>query len=369
VNKGLHDVAIIGAGQAGLAVAYCLKQRGIDPILVDAAPSIGTSWRERYDSLTLFTPAQYSNLPGMPFPAPADHYPSKDEVADYLERYARTFNFNVRTGVRVKRLSRPSGNFVLESTGGRIDARTVIVATGALQNPKIPAFAAKLDPSIHQLHSANYQNPDMIPDGDILVVGGGNSGAQIAEELAKVGRKVAVSVEHWPRYLPQRFLGKDIFWWLTKAGLISTKPAKIVGSRASTPIPTIGTNLRALDRAKVISRVGRVIGAEGSEVILADDTRLRPSTIIWATGFMNDFSWIDIEGATNGKAPLHQRGVSPVAGLFYIGLPFLHSKGSAFLGFVEEDAQFVASAVTHHLSVQESREVTHREDFTVATSA
>jgi putative flavoprotein involved in K+ transport len=369
LNQDVSDVAIVGAGQAGLAVAYCLKQRGIDPILVDAAPSIGTSWRERYDSLTLFTPSQYSNLPGMPFPAPADHYPSKDEVADYLERYASTFDLKVRTGTKVKRLSHKSGHFLLDCDKGSISAKAAIAATGALQAPKIPAFASNIDQSVRQLHSADYRNPEMIPPGDILVVGGGNSGAQIAEELAKVDRKVSVSVENWPRHLPQRFLGTDIFWWLTKAGLISTKPAKIVGSRASTPIPTIGTNLRALDRAKVISRVGRVIDADRHEVILADQTRLKPSTIIWATGFENDFSWIDIEGATNGKAPLHHRGVSPVAGLFYIGLPFLHSKGSAFLGFVEEDAQFVASAVTHHLSVQGRREVTHSEDFMVATSA
>lgn len=181
-------------------------------------------------------------------------------------------------------------------------------------------------------------------DGDVLIVGGGNSGAQIVEELAAAGRSVSVAIGKMPRHLPQRFLGKDIFWWLLKGGMISAKPAKIMGSKATTPIPTIGTDLRALSRSGRIRIVTRVVGVDGSHIILDDQSRIAPSTVISATGFVNDFSWIDIDGNTTGRAPLHACGVSPINGLFYIGLPFLHSKGSAFLGFVEDDARYVASA-------------------------
>lgn len=338
------DVAIIGAGQAGLATAYCLRQLGIDPVLIEAAPEIGVSWRERYDSLKLFTPSQYSNLPGMPFPAPADHYPTKDEVADYLRAYAARFDLNVRTGTSVSLLTRTANCFLLNAGSEQISARAVIVATGALQKPSIPAFATQLHPSVNQWHSSEYRNPAMIPDGDVLIAGGGNSGAQIAEELGKAGRIVSVSIGEMPRHLPQRFLGKDIFWWLTKSGMISTKPAKIVGSKASTPIPTIGTDLKRLNKTGAIKIVPRVMGVEGAEVVLTDQSKLSPASIIWATGFLNDFSWIDIDSTCATHAPLHQRGVSPVSGLYFIGLPFLYSKGSAFLDFVEDDARHVANA-------------------------
>lgn len=341
------DLAIIGAGQAGLATAYCLKELGIDPLLLEAAPAIGTSWRNRYDSLKLFTPSQYSSLPGMRFPAPADHYPTKDEVADYLASYASAWALNVRTGTEVMELSRQSDHFSISHAGGTITARVVVVASGALQRPVIPAFAQNLSPSVLQLHSASYRNPEMISEGEILIVGGGNSGAQVAEELANARRSVAVSIGKMPRHLPQRFFGKDIFWWLLKGGLISTRPAKVVGSKATTPIPTIGTDLHALSRSGKIRLVPRVVGVDGDQVILDDQSRITPSTVIWATGFWNDFSWIDIDGATAGPAPLHERGVSPVNGLFFIGLPFLYSKGSAFLGFVEDDARYVAGVAAH----------------------
>ena len=183
----------------------------------------------------------------------------------------------------------------------------------------------------------------------MLVVGAGNSGAQIAEELARTGRRVSVSVDQWPRSLPQRVLGKDIFWWFLKAGIVSTKPAGITGSTAKTPIPTIGTNLKRLYEKGQIDHVPRVVGADGDRLLLADGSSIATGAVIWATGFRNDFSWIDIEGATDRGIPLHQRGVSPIAGLHFVGLPFLHSKGSAFLGFVADDARHVAGAAAMQL--------------------
>lgn len=337
-----HDVVIIGAGQAGLATAYYLQKLGVNPLLLEAASTIGEVWRARYDSLRLFTPSQYSNLPGLAFPAPADHYPTKDEVADYLRAYSAKFDFNIVYDARVTRLTKTAGNFEIEIGTEPMAAKAVIVATGALQSPRVPAFAAKLRASVKQWHSSHYRNAKMLPAGDILIVGGGNSGAQIGEELAQAGRKVSVSIEKLPRHLPQRFLGKDVFWWLTKSGLISTKPAKLVGSTSSTPIPTIGVDLKKLSQEGNLNIVPRVIDAEGQHVLLADGSRLAPANIIWATGFVNDFSWIDIQGALEDQNPIHTRGVSPVKGLYFIGLPFLHSKGSAFLGFVRDDAHYVA---------------------------
>jgi putative flavoprotein involved in K+ transport len=337
-----HDVVIIGAGQAGLATAHYLQQLGVNPLLLEAASTIGEVWRGRYDSLRLFTPSQYSNLPGLAFPAPADHYPTKDEVADYLRAYAAKFDFNIAYEARVTRLTQTADYFELEIGAEIMAAKAIIVATGALQSPKVPAFASRLHASVNQLHSSHYRNPKMIPDGDILIVGGGNSGAQIGEELATAGCNVSVSIEKLPRHLPQRFLGKDIFWWLTKSGFVSTKPAKLVGSTSRTPIPTIGVDLKKLSQTGRLSIVSRVTDAEGQHLLLADGSRLAPANIVWATGFVNDFSWIDIQGATEDQKPIHKRGVSPVKGLYFIGLPFLHSKGSAFLGFVDYDAHYVA---------------------------
>jgi putative flavoprotein involved in K+ transport len=343
------DVAIIGAGQAGLATAYYLQRMGVRPVIFEAAERVGEIWRSRYESLKLFTPAQYSNLPGMAFPAPKNHYPGKDEVADYLAKYARGFGFDIRFSTPVSTLRQTGRAFELWSGNDCFRAHAVIVATGALQKPAIPDYASHLPPEINQLHSADYVDPNQIVEGRILIVGAGNSGAQIAEELANAGQDVTVSVESWPKRLPQRFLGKDIFWWLTKSGIVSTQPSKFVTTGKLRSIPTIGTNLAKMERAGQLSKKPRTIGVSGPEVQFQDGTSEQFSTIIWATGFQNDFSWIDIPGALEHGGPIHQRGVSPVSGLFYIGLPFLHSKGSAFLGFVADDANYVAATAVSTL--------------------
>jgi putative flavoprotein involved in K+ transport len=339
------SVAIIGAGQAGLATAYFLREKGLSPVIFEATDHLGAVWRSRYASLKLFTPSQYSNLPGMPFPAPKDHYPTKDEVADYLRDYAEKFDLDIRFLTPIEALQKGHGSFELRSCDTCFEADAVIIATGALQAPSIPRFAANLSPAIYQLHSSNYRDPEQIGAGRILIVGAGNSGAQIAEELVAAGRDVSVSVNHWPKSLPQRFLGRDIFLWLTKFGIVSTVPSKVVATDKLRSIPSIGTNLKRLAAAGRLTRKPRVTDARDLEVVFLDGSSEAFATIIWATGFHNDFSWIDIPGALEGNQPVHQRGVSPVDGLFYIGLPFLYSKGSAFLGFVSADAEFVANSV------------------------
>jgi putative flavoprotein involved in K+ transport len=338
-------VAIIGAGQAGLATAYFLKKRGISPIIFEAADRVGAVWRSRYASLKLFTPSQYSSLPGMPFPAPKDHYPTKDEVADYLAAYAQRFDFDIRFSTPIEVLQKRADRFELRSGEMLFEADAVVVATGTLQRPIVPGFATNLSPAIHQLHSSDYIDPAQIDDGRILIVGAGNSGAQIAEELVAAGRDVSVSVEHWPKALPQRFLGQDIFWWLTRFGIVSTQPSKVVKTDKLRAIPTIGTHLKKLAQTGQLARKPRVTDASGMGISFQDGSSAQFKTIIWATGFQNNFDWIEIPAALQEAQPNHQRGVSPVSGLFYIGLPFLHSKGSAFLGFVAADADYIANSV------------------------
>jgi putative flavoprotein involved in K+ transport len=338
-------VAIIGAGQAGLATAYFLKKRGISPIIFEAADRVGAVWQSRYASLKLFTPSQYSNLPGMPFPAPKDHYPTKDEVADYLAAYAQQFDFDIRFSTPIEAMQKGADGFELRSGETLFKVDAVIVATGALQRPAVPGFASHLSPAIHQLHSSDYRDPAQIGDGRILIVGAGNSGAQIAEELVAAGRDVSVSVESWPKNLPQRFLGQDIFWWLTRFGIVGTEPSMVATTDTLRSIPTIGTNLKRLEAKGQLARKPRVSNAQELEVVFQDGRSEQFATIIWATGFRNNFGWINIPGALQEGQPVHQRGASPVNGLFYIGLPFLYSKGSAFLGFVAADAQHVADSV------------------------
>src|SRR5687768_8693768 len=179
---------VIGGSQAGLAVGYYLKQRGLPFVILDENERVGDAWRKRWDSLRLFTPARFNGLPGMPFDAPKWSFPTKDEMADYLETYAERFSLPVRGGVRVESVTQDEGRFVLSLGDERLEARNVVVATGALRVPKLPPFAAELDPRIVQLHSADYRNPSQLQDGEVLVVGVGNSGAEIAYELAETRR-------------------------------------------------------------------------------------------------------------------------------------------------------------------------------------
>jgi putative flavoprotein involved in K+ transport len=218
-RDGLLDVAVVGGSQAGLAMAWHLAQRGLRFVVLEAAPELGYVWRSRWDSLTLFTPAQYDALPGMAFPAPADTYPTKEPVADYLQAYAAAFALPVRLNARVTDLRRVGDAFEVHTAEESIRTRQVVVATGPFQVAFVPPAAAKLDASVTQRHSADYRNPQALPEGPVLVVGGGNSGFQIAEELAAT-RQVDLSIATRYPMLSQRMAGRDLFWWLTRLGLL-----------------------------------------------------------------------------------------------------------------------------------------------------
>jgi putative flavoprotein involved in K+ transport len=338
------DVVVVGGSQAGLAMAWLLAQQGRRFVVLEAGPEVGHSWRSRWDSLKLFTPAQYDALPGMAFPAPADSYPTKDPVADYLQTYATAFDLPVRLNARVTELRRVGDTFEVRTTNETLRARQVVVATGPFQVPFVPPPAAKLDASVTQVHSADYRNPQALPEGPVLVVGGGNSGFQIAEELAAT-RTVDLSIATKYPMLPQRRAGQDLFWWLTRLGLMRVTVDSRLGRRASRREFVIGTNRRRLERKGVRFRP-RLVDADGRTVRFADHRLLEGvGVVVWATGYRSDYGWIQIPGVVREGHVVHRRGVTEVPGLYFLGLSWQHTRGSALLGFVNDDAAYLADRI------------------------
>lgn len=350
------DTVVIGGGQAGLSVGYHLKRRGVsDFVILDAEKRTGDVWRRRWDSLRLFTPAAFDSLDGMPYPAPRWHFPTKDEFADYLEAYARRFELPVRHGTRVDRLTRGGEGFVVAAGDRRFEARNVVVAMSNFQRPKIPGFAADLSPRIVQLHSSEYRRPEQLPeDGDVLVVGAGNSGAEIAIELAK-SRRVILSGRH-PGELPF-----DVFSRAAHAGLLHLVIKGVFHNvlTVDTPIgrrvrrnakdhsgPLIRTKSRQLADAGV-ERVGRVTGVRDGRPVLEDGTALDVSAIVWCTGFRPGFEWIDLplRFESNGFPAQHKGAAEGVPGLYFVGLHFLYAFSSTMIHGVGRDARRVAEAI------------------------
>jgi putative flavoprotein involved in K+ transport len=346
-NEGLLDVVVVGGGQAGLAMAWHLARRGLRFVVLEAGPEIGHTWRSRWDSLTLFTPAQHDALPGMPFPGRPDTYPTKDPVADYLQDYAEAFNLPVRLNARVSHLSKTAEGFEIGTQADVFRARQVVAAAGPFQTPFIPPAAQRLDGAVTQLHSAGYRNPQALPAGPVLVVGGGNSGFQIAEELAAAGRRVDLSIATKQPVLPQRLAGKDLFWWLTHLGLMRVSTESRLGRRMSSRDFIIGSSRRRLQKKGVRFRP-RLTGAGGRTAQFADGGTLDAGVVIWATGYRPDYSWIDIPGVVQDGQVTHRRGVTEVSGLYFLGLTWQHTRGSALLGFVNDDAAYLAGRIAAH---------------------
>ncbi len=305
-NQERFDVAVIGGGQAGLAIGYFLARPGQRFEILEAADSIGAVWRTRWNSLVLFTPRLYSALPGLPFPGDSDGYPTRDEVLAYLERYAETFK-------------RP------------------------FQVPRIPAVAGELSPEVLQIHSTGYMQPSAVPPGIVLVVGGGNTGYQIAKELSATHRVyLAVGSRQTP--LPQRFLGRDLFWWLTKTGLIKKTVETRIGQRLQHRDTLIGSSPRDVRRHGVALKQ-RVTAASGRVVTFADGSALEVDAVIWAAGYRSDYSWIDAPIIDSTGRVKHRRGVTDVPGLYFLGLTWQHTRGSALIGWVKDDAEFIAEQI------------------------
>lgn len=348
-KNGVLDVLVVGGGQAGLVMGYHLKQRGLRFEILDAGPRVGDVWRRRWDSLKLFTPAQYDNLPGMPFPAAADVYPGKDDVADFLQAYAERFQLPVQVDRAVTSLTLDGDSFVAETDEETFVAKQVVVATGPFQVPSVPPIAKDFDQDLPQLHSADYRNPGSVPDGRILVVGGANTGCQIALELSR-SRDVEISVGQRLPTIPQRMLKRDVWWWGTRVGFTRVTRSSRVGKRLSQRDVVIGGGLRELRDLGVTIRT-RLTGAEGRTAVYEGGEKSEIDAIVWATGYRMDHSWIDIPGLRDDEGRIEQdRGVTPVAGLYTVGLSWQHTRTSALLGWVTNDAAFLAGRIESALA-------------------
>jgi putative flavoprotein involved in K+ transport len=342
------DTVVVGGGQAGLALGYHLKQAGRRFVIVEAADRLGDSWRRRWDSLTLFTPRRYDALPGLPFPGDPDGYPGKDEVADYLEGYARHFHLPVLSGSPVISVRRDlSDGFALETGWMEFSARQVVVATGGFSGPVVPRFAGRLDPGIVQLHSSAYRNPASVPDGEVMVVGAGNTGVQIAKELAEAGRRVTLSVSSLGPAAPQRLLGKSVFWWFDRLGLMKAGPETRIGRRLKDENSIVGTDVEELFRR--VERLPRAVDADGDGLLLADGSRRYPDSVVWATGYRPSYPWLHLPVLDDSGAPIHYHGVTDVPGLVFLGLPWQRNRGSALVGWVGRDAAMLADHLVDRL--------------------
>lgn len=346
------QTVIIGGGQSGLALGYHLRRRDLPFIILDAHERVGDAWRKRWDSLRLFTPARLDGLPGLPYPASSHYFPTKDEFADYLEDYARHFDFPVRTGVRVQRVAREGDRFVVESADQRLTADNVVVAMAHYQVPWIPPVAADLDPGIRQLHAGEYLNPAQLQDGDVLIVGAGNSGAEIALDLAPrhrvwlSGRDVGhipFRIEGLSGRLLMPIVGRVFFHRIAKI----TTP---IGRRLREKMhhhggPLVRTKPSDLAAAGV-ERVPRVAGVHDGLPRLDDGTVLDVANVVWCTGFRPDFGWIDLPAFDEEGEPAHERGVSDrVPGLYFMGLLFQYAASSTMIHGIDRDAAYVARAI------------------------
>ncbi len=345
------ETVIVGGGQAGLATGYHLARRGRPFVILDAGERVGDSWRARWDSLRLFTPARYSGLPGLGFPAAAWHYPTKDDVARYLEAYAARFQLPVRTGVRVDGLTRQGDRFLVSAGEHRFEADNVVVASGAYHHPWVPGFASELDPGILQLHSSGYRRPGQLREGGVLVVGAGNSGAEIALELWAT-HQTWLSGRH-PGSEPtragsrlDRLLTPPFWFFVSRLLTVDTR----IGRRLRPKLMGAGTPLARVKPRDIaaagIERVPRTAGAGDGLPLLEDGRALEVANVVWCTGFRPDFGWIDLPVFDADGEPRHDRGVvADQPGLYFVGLFFRTSVASSLVGGVGHDAEHVAAEI------------------------
>ncbi|WP_338653493.1 NAD(P)/FAD-dependent oxidoreductase [Sporosarcina psychrophila] len=337
-----YETVVIGAGQAGLAMGYYLKNDKVSFLIIDKGKTVGEIWKNRYDSLKLFTPRMYSSLPGLSLEGKQHSFPTKDEVADYLKLYLELLELPVQMDTEVLSVIKTEGGFCVETTKGIFNATNVVVATGPFQKKRVPAFSNLLSGNIVQLHSSEYKNPSQLQKGNVLIVGGGNSGAQIAVEIAEE-KETYIAVSKKLSYFPLTIGGKSVFWWFDKLGILKVTNTSFFGNIIrGKGDPVFGTELRnAIKKGGIILK-GRVTSALDSSIIFEDSTTLEVSNIIWATGFQQEYEWLRMEDVIgNKKEIIHNRGVSPIKGLYFLGLPWQSRRGSSLLQGVGYDAEYI----------------------------
>jgi putative flavoprotein involved in K+ transport len=341
------ETVIVGGGQAGIAVGYYLAQLGRSFVILDGNERPGDSWRQRWDSLKLFTPAYLSDLPGLEFPGPRNRCPSKDEMADYLETYVTRFELPVRNGTRVESVTKIKNDFVIIAGDHRFEADNVVLASGGYQVPYVPDFANELDASILQLHSSEYRRPAQLSEADVLVVGAANSGAEIALEVAATHR-TWLSGPH-PGSEPARpgsrvdRLVTPPFWFFISRVASVTNP---IGRRMrpqmlTTTLPLGRVRPKDLEAAGVI-RLPRTIAVRDGRPVMEDGQIADIGNVIWSTGYRASFDWVSLDVFDHDGRPVHDRGVTAEPGCYFIGLFFLTSLASSLVGGVARDAAYIA---------------------------
>ncbi len=369
------DAIVIGGGQAGLSVGHFLARHGVDFVILDAHSRVGDSWRARWDSLRLFTPARFDGLPGMPFPGPRNGFPTKDAMADYLEAYAAHFDLPVRSGQRAEHLARRDGRYCVRAGGRELTADHVVVAMANYQRPRVPRFAGELRPDLRQLHSADYRNPSQLQRGDVLIVGAGNSGSELAVELASQHRDQRARRPDRPArvWMAGRDTGHLPFRVDGLAGrlLLVNFVLRVAFHRILTVRTPLGRRLRPrvlsiggpLIRVQPrdlealgVERVPKVAGVEDGLPQLADGRVLNVANVIWCTGFAPGFEWIDLPVFGEDGRPRHRSGVAESeAGLYFVGLHFLHALSSAMIHGVGRDAKRIASTIATRVAASRDR--------------
>jgi putative flavoprotein involved in K+ transport len=357
-KKEEFDVVVIGGGQAGLSVGYHLAQAGVRFVILDEHGRVGDSWRKRWDSLRLFTPAKFDGLDGMPFPARGNYFPAKDEMADYLEAYARRFQLPVRNGLRVERLFKLGSRYVVRAGAREFVAKQAVVAMAKYQRPNVPAYAAQLSREIRQLHSQDYRNLYQLRPGGVVLVGGGNSGADIAMECARAGHKTWMAGRDNGQvpFRPESFWGRNFFGPLV-IGFVFHHVLTVntpMGRKARPAALSKGVPLIRVKRSDLkcagVERVARVAGVRDGRPLLEDGRTLDVANVIWCTGFHPGFEWIDLPVFDEQGDIEHRSGiVENQPGLYFVGLPFLHAMSSSMIHGVGRDAARIVTAIEARL--------------------
>lgn len=338
------EVVVVGGGQAGLAIGFHLAKRDVNFVILDSQSRVGDTWRMRWDSLRLFTPARLDGLPGMPFPDRAGALPTKDAVADYLEAYASRFKLPIRLGTSVDSAAVEGDRFVVAAGEQRFEADQLVVATGGHPDPIRPGFARELDPDILQLHSAEYRNPSQLRDGEVLVVGAGNSGAEIAMGAA-ANHRTWLAGRSTGMVSPLLY-SRPSWWMITRLATVNTAAGRKMQARALTGgTPLVRLRPKDLAAAGVI-RARPVAGVQDGKPRLEDGQLLDVKNVVWCTGFGHDYSWIHGPELGHGHIPAHERGViSSTPGLYFVGLPFQFGLSSALIDGVGRDAEYIAQQI------------------------
>ena len=344
------EVLVIGGGQAGLAAGYHLKIARIPFVILDSNSRVGDSWRQRWDSLELFTPRPFASLPGLKVSKKYNYYPKKDEIADYFEAYADKFKLPIMSGMNVTKVTKNSSSFVVEVGQQTIIAQNIIIATGPYAAPLVPVCAKKLDRDIYQIHSSQYKNPMQINSDAVTIVGGGNSATQLAEELFVAGKSVTIISSKMPWFLPKTILGISSYWWFYLSGTLRSDTDSVI----SKYVRRRGDGIIGLSAKKLIKsgsikhEISRVTDATTSSLVLDNEKHIPASSIVWATGFKPSYDWLNVRGTLGAKdKPVQLKGISPVAGVYWIGLPWQSKMNSGIISGVGSDAKFIVKRIEH----------------------